>query len=102
VDSNALRAVDTPLPSFADRHWLLYRRQMTTQLRYPTLLRHTIDAYDAKGFANITATYCVPLAPGRSRVFVRQPFRFKSKLPEFFFSASRSATDSVISASRVP
>lgn len=61
-------------------------RSMETQLRYPTLLRHTIDAYDSKGFSNITATYCVPLAPGRSRVFVRQPFRFKNKLPEFFLS----------------
>jgi Pheophorbide a oxygenase len=60
---------------------------MDTQLRYPTLLRHTIDAFDAKGFANITATYCVPLAPGRSRVFVRQPFRFRSTLPGFFMSA---------------
>ena len=66
---------------------LLYCRQMDTQLRFPTLLRHTIDAYDAKGFANITATYCVPLAPGRSRVFVRQPFRFKSALPGVFMSA---------------
>ena len=60
---------------------------MDTQLRYPTLLRHTIDAYQSKGFANITATYCVPLAPGRSRVFVRQPFRFKAKIPEFIMSA---------------
>ena len=73
------------------RHMLLlpWRRQMDTQLRFPTLLRHTIDAYDAKGFANITATYCVPLAPGRSRVFVRQPFRFRSKLPAVFMSAMR-------------
>ncbi len=61
---------------------------MRTQLRYPTLLRHSIDAFDTKGFANITATYCVPIAPGRSRVFVRQPFRFKSKLPGFFMRAS--------------
>lgn len=57
---------------------------MTTKMRYPTLLRHTIDAYATKGFANITATYCVPLAPGRSCVFVRQPFRFKSRLSAFF------------------
>lgn len=57
---------------------------MTTKMRYPTLLRHTIDAYDTKGFANITATYCVPMAPGKSVVFVRQPFRFKSKIPGFF------------------
>lgn len=66
---------------------LLCCRRMDTQLRFPTLLRHTIDAFDAKGFANITATYCVPLAPGRSRVFVRQPFRFKSKIPGLFMSA---------------
>lgn len=69
-------------------HCFCVCRRMDTQLRYPTLLRHTIDAYDSKGFANITATYCVPLAPGRSRVFVRQPFRFKAKIPELVMSES--------------
>jgi hypothetical protein len=56
------------------------------------LMRHTIDAFDSKGFANITAVYGVPISPGRCRLIVRQPFRFKNKIiravfalvPDFF------------------
>lgn len=55
-------------------------------------MRHTIDAYDTKGFSNITAVYGVPTTPGRCRLIVRQPFKFKNKiirgvfgiLPDFF------------------
>jgi nitrite reductase/ring-hydroxylating ferredoxin subunit len=52
----------------------------------PQLMRHTIDALDSKGFANITAVYGAPTAPGRCRAFVRQPFKFKSPLPPLLFS----------------
>jgi len=51
----------------------------------PPMMRHTIEAFDTKGFANITAVYGIPISPGRSRVIVRQPFRFKNKLlPKLF------------------
>jgi hypothetical protein len=56
----------------------------------PSHLRHTIDAYEAKGFANITAAYCVPVSPGRSRVLVKQPFRFKFPVPALAFSTPPS------------
>lgn len=51
-----------------------------TLFQGPVLMRHTIDAYEAKGFANITAVYGVPMSPGRCRAIVRQPIRFKHKL----------------------
>ena len=51
-----------------------------THFQGPSLMRHTIDAYDARGFANVTAVYAVPMTPGRARAIVRQPFRFKNKL----------------------
>ena len=54
----------------------------------PSHLRHKIDAFGDKGFANITAAYCVPISPGKSRVLVKQPFRFKSRFPALAFSAS--------------
>jgi hypothetical protein len=50
-------------------------------------MRHTIDAYESKGFANITAVYGVPVAPGRCRAIVRQPFRFRNKLLPLLFKA---------------
>lgn len=64
-------------------------RPQYTEFRAPTHMRHTIDALDTKGFANITAVYAVPTTPGRSRVFVRQPFRFKFWLPNLVFSETR-------------
>lgn len=51
------------------------------------LMRHTIDAYDTKGFANVTAVYGIPMSEGKCRVIVRQPFKFKNPIPRFFFSA---------------
>lgn len=51
----------------------------------PPMMRHTINAFDTKGFANITAVYGIPISPGRSRVIVRQPFRFKNKLIQKLF-----------------
>lgn len=48
-------------------------------------MRHTIDAFDTRGFANITAVYGVPTTPGRCRLFVRQPFRFKNKIVRKLF-----------------
>ncbi|EFN56079.1 hypothetical protein CHLNCDRAFT_145588 [Chlorella variabilis] len=51
-----------------------------TRFEGPVLMRHTIDAFDTRGFGNITAVYGVPVAPGRCRAIVRQPFRFKNKL----------------------
>ncbi|KAL4451506.1 hypothetical protein ABPG75_007168 [Micractinium tetrahymenae] len=59
-----------------------------TLFQGPVLMRHTIDAYDARGFANITAVYGVPVAPGRCRAIVRQPFRFKNKLIPLLFKLS--------------
>ncbi len=58
-----------------------------TVFKAPSHLRHKIDAYDGKGFANITAAYCVPISPGKSLVLVKQPFRFKSRFPALAFSA---------------
>jgi hypothetical protein len=43
-------------------------------------MRHTIDAFSTRGFANITAVYGVPTTPGRCRLIVRQPFKFKNKV----------------------
>ena len=57
-----------------------------TVFKAPSHLRHKIDAYEDKGFANITAAYCVPVSPGKSRVLVKQPFRFKFPLPALVFS----------------
>jgi hypothetical protein len=48
-------------------------------------MRHTIDAFDTRGFANITAVYGAPTAPGRCRLFVRQPFRFKNRAVRALF-----------------
>lgn len=57
-----------------------------TLFQGPNLMRHTIDAFSTRGFANITAVYGVPTTPGHCRVIVRQPFRFKSSLPRLAFS----------------
>ncbi|KAH7622547.1 hypothetical protein Ndes2526B_g03378 [Nannochloris sp. 'desiccata'] len=51
-----------------------------THFQGPNLMRHTIDAFSTRGFANITAVYGVPTTPGRCRLIVRQPFKFKNKL----------------------
>ena len=51
-----------------------------TLFQGPNLMRHTIDAFSTRGFANITAVYGVPTVPGRCRLIVRQPFKFKNKL----------------------
>ncbi|PSC75151.1 Pheophorbide a oxygenase [Micractinium conductrix] len=59
-----------------------------TLFQGPVLMRHTIDAYDTKGFANITSVYGVPVAPGRCRAIVRQPIRFKNKLLPLLFKLS--------------
>ncbi|KAL4424531.1 hypothetical protein ABPG77_010111 [Micractinium sp. CCAP 211/92] len=59
-----------------------------TLFQGPVLMRHTIDAYDTRGFANITAVYGVPVAPGRCRAIVRQPFRFRNKIIPLFFKLS--------------
>ncbi len=52
----------------------------------PNLMRHTIDAFSTRGFANVTAVYGTPTAPGRCRLFVRQPFRFKNKVVRALFA----------------
>lgn len=59
-----------------------------TLFQAPGLMRHTIDAFDTRGFANITSVYAVPTTPGRCRAFVRQPFKFKSKLIPLVFDIS--------------
>lgn len=59
-----------------------------TLFHAPGLMRHTIDAFDSRGFANITSVYAVPTTPGRCRAFVRQPFKFKSKLIPLVFDIS--------------
>ena len=51
-----------------------------TEFRGPNLMRHTIDATESRGFANITAVYGVPTTEGRCRLIVRQPFKFKNTL----------------------
>jgi hypothetical protein len=48
-------------------------------------MRHTIDAFATRGFANITAVYGAPISPGRCRLFVRQPFRFKNRAVRLLF-----------------
>lgn len=56
-----------------------------TLFQGPVLMRHTINALETKGFSNITAVYGVPTTPGRCRLLVRQPFRFKNNLFRFIF-----------------
>ncbi|KAL6778308.1 hypothetical protein ACKKBG_A17685 [Auxenochlorella protothecoides x Auxenochlorella symbiontica] len=51
-----------------------------TEWRGPNLMRHTIEAQETRGFSNITAVYAVPIAPGRCRAIVRQPFKFKNRV----------------------
>jgi hypothetical protein len=56
-----------------------------TLFQAPNLMRHTIDASDTRGFANITAVYGVPTTAGRCRLIVRQPFKFKNKAIKALF-----------------
>lgn len=56
-----------------------------TLFKAPALMRHTIEALDTRGFANITAVYAVPSSPGRCRLIVRQPFRFKNGILRLVF-----------------
>ncbi|KAK9812641.1 hypothetical protein WJX72_001174 [[Myrmecia] bisecta] len=52
--------------------------RQTTLFKAPGLMRHTIDAWESKGFCNITCAYAVPTTPGHCRAIVRQVFRFKN------------------------
>ena len=83
-------SIDEAYMSFHGGFLWVVDRQQDTQFHAPQHLRHTIDAFENKGFSNITAAYCVPISPGRSRVLVKQPFRFKSPIPRFIFSAPQS------------
>jgi len=62
-----------------------YYGPQTTRFAKPGLMVHALRCYEKRGFDTLTVVYAVPVAPGKSRLISRFPFRFKSAVPRTLF-----------------